>query len=79
MPLYSQAVGELFPGEDIDIIYDWELQISSKLPKVNMSTAGHAAGLAYYNRPEEVKEPTWDTKKKMFGCSISPKYSGWFG
>ena len=68
---------ELFPEEDIDILYDWELQANSRLPKINMATAGHAAGMAYLNRPEEVTEKTWD--RKMYGCSISPKYGGWFG
>ncbi|KAL5259816.1 hypothetical protein ACHWQZ_G010060 [Mnemiopsis leidyi] len=75
----NKAVTELFPDEDIEIMYDWELQTNSRLPKVNMSTAGHAAGLAFYNRPEEVESPSWESKRKMFGCSISPKYSGWFG
>ena len=72
-------VSELFPEEveEVDIIYDYELQPNSRLPKINMATAGQAAGLAYYNRPEEVTNPPWD--KKMFGCSVSPKYSGWFG
>lgn len=75
----TKAVEELYPGEDVDIIYDWELQTNSRLPKINMATAGHAAGLAFYNRPEEISAPTWEQTKKMFGCSISPKYSGWFG
>ena len=73
-----QAVAECFPEEEVDIIYDWELQTGSRLPVLNMATVGHAAGLAYYNRPEEVTNPTWG-EKKMYGCSISPKYGGWFG
>jgi len=75
---FMQRARELFPDEEVDIIYDYDLQPNSPLPLVNMQTVGHSAGLAYYYRPEEVTEPSWGDRK-MFGCSISPKYGGWFG
>lgn len=74
----AKAAQDLFPNEPVDILYDWELQPGSRLPKVNMSTAGHAAGIAFFNLPEKVENPPWG-EKRVFGCSISPKYGGHFG
>ena len=76
----NKAVNEIFPDENVDVIFDYDLQINSRLPKINMQTAGHAAGLAYFNRAESIQHPpeSWEQKTKMFGCSISPRYGGWF-
>ena len=69
-----------FQEHELEVIHDFEMHHSSRRPKVLVQTAAHVAGGAYYyqrNSISEGKDP-WDSKKKICGVSIHPKYGGWF-
>lgn len=69
-----------FQEHELEVIHDFEMHHSSRRPKVLVQTAAHVAGGAYYyqrNSVSEDKDP-WDSKKKICGVSIHPKYGGWF-
>lgn len=54
---------------------DYSVRPVSRLPAIHAQCAGHVSGLAYFHRTfVKVGEKT-----EEFGCSLHPKYGGWFG
>ena len=69
--LFSDVIKSNFPDEDVEAI-------SAECVKVNVQTAGHVAGYAYYYQRKDVQPDPWDKDKKMYGVSVHPRYGGWF-
>ncbi|XP_070195679.1 cyanocobalamin reductase / alkylcobalamin dealkylase-like [Littorina saxatilis] len=74
---HFNMVREAFPSEEIETLHDFEMT-ATRRPKVLVQTAGHVAGAAYYYQRKDVEPDEWDSKKKIYGVSIHPKYGGWF-
>ncbi|KAF3691129.1 Methylmalonic aciduria and homocystinuria type C protein -like protein [Channa argus] len=72
----STAVSQCFPGQKVDVRYDYEL-LPSRRPKFLAQTAAHVSGAAFYYQQSDVTDHTWATKK-MFGVCVHPKFGGWF-
>ncbi|KAK2835788.1 hypothetical protein Q5P01_016272 [Channa striata] len=72
----STAVSQCFPGQKVDVRYDYEL-LPSRKPKFLAQTAAHMSGAAYYYQQSDVTDHTW-AKKKMFGVCVHSKFGGWF-
>ncbi|THD24260.1 Methylmalonic aciduria homocystinuria type C protein [Fasciola hepatica] len=54
---------------------DYVVRPVSRLPLIHVQCAGHVSGLAYYHKAcIKVKDLS-----KEYGCSLHPKYGGWFG
>ncbi|XP_051789225.1 cyanocobalamin reductase / alkylcobalamin dealkylase [Erpetoichthys calabaricus] len=70
------AVREEFPGQRVDVMYDYEV-LPSRKPKFLAQSAAHVAGAAYYYQRRDVTSDPWG-EKKMFGVCIHPRYGGWF-
>ncbi|XP_070765472.1 cyanocobalamin reductase / alkylcobalamin dealkylase [Enoplosus armatus] len=72
----SSAVYQCFPGQKVDVRYDYEL-LPSRKPKFLAQTAAHVSGAAFYYQQSDVRDQPW-AEKKMFGVCVHPKYGGWF-
>ncbi|XP_034085721.1 methylmalonic aciduria and homocystinuria type C protein homolog [Gymnodraco acuticeps] len=72
----SSAVLQCFPGQEVDVRYDYEL-LPSRKPKFLAQTAAHVSGAAYYYQQSDVKDQPW-AEKKMFGVCVHPRFGGWF-
>ncbi|XP_027145874.1 cyanocobalamin reductase / alkylcobalamin dealkylase [Larimichthys crocea] len=72
----SSAVSQCFPGQEVDVRYDYEL-LPSRKPKFLAQTAAHVSGAAFYYQKSDVIDQPWD-EKKMFGVCVHPKFGGWF-
>uniref|UniRef100_UPI0037E82990 cyanocobalamin reductase / alkylcobalamin dealkylase isoform X2 n=1 Tax=Semicossyphus pulcher TaxID=241346 RepID=UPI0037E82990 len=72
----SSAVSQCFPGQRVDVSYDYEL-LPSRRPRFLAQTAAHVSGGAFYYQQRDVKEPPW-TDTKMFGVCVHPRFGGWF-
>jgi len=56
---------------------DFELHANHR-PKVLVQTAGSVSGACAFYQKSDIAEPPWGEKPRIFGCSIHPKYGGWF-
>lgn len=74
---HMMKVRELFSGEEMDFIQDFEL-LPSRRPKLLVQTAGHVSGGAYYYQRKDCVRDPWEESKKIFGASLHPDYGGWF-
>ncbi|XP_005732249.1 cyanocobalamin reductase / alkylcobalamin dealkylase isoform X1 [Pundamilia nyererei] len=72
----TSAVSQCFPGEKVDVRYDYEL-LPSRKPKFLAQTAAHVSGAAFYYQKADVTEQPW-AEKKMFGVCVHPRFGGWF-
>ncbi|CAG01682.1 unnamed protein product, partial [Tetraodon nigroviridis] len=72
----SSAVFQCFPGQKVDVRYDFEL-FPSRKPKFLAQTAAHVSGAAFYYQQSDVKDQPW-AEKKMFGVCVHPRFGGWF-
>ncbi|KAM3619514.1 uncharacterized protein V6R79_009527 [Siganus canaliculatus] len=72
----ASAVSQCFPGQDVDVRYDYEL-LPSRKPKFLAQTAAHVSGAAFYYQQSDVSDQPW-TDKKMFGVCVHPRFGGWF-
>ncbi|XP_076582386.1 cyanocobalamin reductase / alkylcobalamin dealkylase isoform X1 [Chaetodon auriga] len=72
----SSAVSQCFPGQDVDVRYDYEL-LPSRKPKFLAQTAAHVSGAAFYYQQSDVRDQPW-AEKKMFGVCVHPRFGGWF-
>ena len=70
-------IKERFPGNQVDIIQDFELH-PTRRPKILVQTAGHVAGAARYYQRSDVSPDPWSKGEKIYGVSVHPKYGGWF-
>ncbi|MBN3311204.1 MMAC protein, partial [Amia calva] len=71
----SGAVAQCFPGQQVEISYDYEM-LPNRRPRFLAQTAAHVAGATYYYQLSDVPDPPWD--RKMFGVCIHPQFGGWF-
>ncbi|XP_036970359.1 cyanocobalamin reductase / alkylcobalamin dealkylase [Acanthopagrus latus] len=72
----SSAVSQCFPGQQVDVRYDYEL-LPSRKPKFLAQTAAHVSGAAFYYQQSDVTDQPWE-KKKMFGVCVHRRFGGWF-
>lgn len=72
----SSAVSQCFPGQEVDVRYDYEM-LPSRKPKFVAQTAAHVSGAAFYYQQSDVTEQPW-AGKKMFGVCVHPRFGGWF-
>lgn len=72
----TTTVSECFPGQQVDVSFDYEM-LPSRKPRFLAQTAAHVAGAAYYYQPADVPESPWGDKK-MFGVCVHPRLGGWF-
>ncbi|XP_049444178.1 cyanocobalamin reductase / alkylcobalamin dealkylase [Epinephelus fuscoguttatus] len=72
----SSAVSKCFPGQEVDVRYDYEL-LPSRKPKFLAQTAAHVSGAAFYYQQSDVTDQPW-AEKKMFGVCVHPRFGGWF-
>ncbi|KAM6921074.1 cyanocobalamin reductase / alkylcobalamin dealkylase isoform 2-T2 [Xenentodon cancila] len=72
----TSAVSQCFPGQKVDVSYDYEL-LPSRKPKFLAQTAAHVSGAAFYYQQSDVTKQPWD-KNKMFGVCVHPRFGGWF-
>ncbi|XP_041791942.1 cyanocobalamin reductase / alkylcobalamin dealkylase [Chelmon rostratus] len=72
----SSAVSQCFPGQEVDVRYDYEL-LPSRKPKFLAQTAAHVSGAAFYYQQSDVRDQPW-AEKKMFGVCVHPRFGGWF-
>ncbi|XP_059196940.1 cyanocobalamin reductase / alkylcobalamin dealkylase [Centropristis striata] len=72
----SSAVSQCFPGQEVDVRYDYEL-LPSRKPKFLAQTAAHVSGAAFYYQQCDVTDQPW-AQKKMFGVCVHPRFGGWF-
>jgi methylmalonic aciduria homocystinuria type C protein len=69
-------------GIEVELLYDFDFV--GRRPKVIVQVAGHVAGQAYYYQRKDIVDPDWKREgtgagSHVYGCSIHPKYGGWFG
>nr|XP_020480965.1 methylmalonic aciduria and homocystinuria type C protein isoform X2 [Monopterus albus] len=72
----SSAVSQCFPGQKVDVSYDYEL-LPSRKPKFLAQTAAHMCGAAFYYQKSDVTDHSWG-EKKMCGVCVHPRFGGWF-
>ncbi|XP_056133234.1 cyanocobalamin reductase / alkylcobalamin dealkylase [Lampris incognitus] len=72
----NSAISQSFPGQNVDVSYDYEM-LPSRKPKFLAQTAAHVSGAAFYYRQSDVNDHPWG-KKKMFGVCVHPRFGGWF-
>ncbi|XP_069550899.1 cyanocobalamin reductase / alkylcobalamin dealkylase [Brachyistius frenatus] len=72
----TSAVSQCFPGQKVDVSFDYEL-LPSRKPKFLAQTAAHVSGAAFYYQQSDVTDQPW-AKKKMFGVCVHPRFGGWF-
>ncbi|XP_040895446.1 cyanocobalamin reductase / alkylcobalamin dealkylase [Toxotes jaculatrix] len=72
----TSAVSQCFPGQNVDVRYDYEL-LPSRKPKFLAQTAAHVSGAAFYYQQSDVTDQPW-AEKKMFGVCVHPRFGGWF-
>ncbi|XP_041863371.1 cyanocobalamin reductase / alkylcobalamin dealkylase [Melanotaenia boesemani] len=72
----TSVVSQCFPGQKVDVRYDYEL-LPSRKPKFLAQTAAHVSGAAFYYQQSDVTDQPW-AGKKMFGVCVHPKFGGWF-
>ncbi|XP_054459291.1 cyanocobalamin reductase / alkylcobalamin dealkylase [Anoplopoma fimbria] len=72
----SSAVSKCFPGQEVDVRYDYEM-LPSRKPKFLAQTAAHVSGAAFYFQQSDVSDQPW-AEKKMFGVCVHPRFGGWF-
>jgi len=75
---FLSALTSAFPGLDIEVIQDFEVDPVSRRPRVLVQTAGHVAGVARYYQRDDVDPSPWPESKRIYGVSVHPKYGGWF-
>ncbi|XP_042272531.1 cyanocobalamin reductase / alkylcobalamin dealkylase isoform X2 [Thunnus maccoyii] len=71
----SSAVSQCFPGQKVDVRYDYEL-LPSRKPKFLAQTAAHVSGAAFYYQQSDVTDHPWG--QKMLGVCVHPRFGGWF-
>uniref|UniRef100_A0A8C4DCJ3 Cyanocobalamin reductase / alkylcobalamin dealkylase n=3 Tax=Dicentrarchus labrax TaxID=13489 RepID=A0A8C4DCJ3_DICLA len=72
----TSAVSQCFPGQEVDVRYDYEL-LPSRKPKFLAQTAAHVSGAAFYYQQSDVRDQPW-AEKKIFGVCVHPRFGGWF-
>ncbi|XP_019936101.2 cyanocobalamin reductase / alkylcobalamin dealkylase [Paralichthys olivaceus] len=72
----TSAVSQCFPGEKVDVRFDYEL-LPSRKPKFLAQTAAHMSGAAFYYQQSDVTDQPW-AERKMFGVCVHPRFGGWF-
>ncbi|KAG7513538.1 methylmalonic aciduria and homocystinuria type C protein [Solea senegalensis] len=72
----SGAVSQCFPGQKVDVRYDYEL-LPSRKPRFLAQTAAHVSGAAFYYQQSDVTDQPW-ADRKMFGVCVHPRFGGWF-
>ncbi|KAM6963020.1 cyanocobalamin reductase / alkylcobalamin dealkylase [Aplochiton taeniatus] len=72
----NTAVSKCFPGQKVNVSYDYEM-LPSRKPKFLAQTAAHVSGAAYYYQQADVTDQPWGDKK-MFGVCVHPRFGGWF-
>lgn len=72
----SSAVSQCFPGQEVDVRYDYEL-LPSRRPKFLAQTVAHVSGAAFYYQKSDVSDQPW-AEKKMYGVCVHPRFGGWF-
>nr|XP_057929230.1 cyanocobalamin reductase / alkylcobalamin dealkylase [Doryrhamphus excisus] len=72
----TSAVSQCFPGQKVDMRYDYEL-LPSRKPKFLAQTAAHVSGAAFYYQQTDVADHPWQNKK-LYGVCIHPRLGGWF-
>ncbi|XP_028259494.1 cyanocobalamin reductase / alkylcobalamin dealkylase [Parambassis ranga] len=72
----TSAVSQCFPGQKVDVRYDYEL-LPSRKPKFLAQTAAHVSGSSFYYQQSDVTDHPWG-EKKMFGVCVHPRFGGWF-
>ncbi|XP_039985426.1 cyanocobalamin reductase / alkylcobalamin dealkylase isoform X5 [Xiphias gladius] len=73
----TSSVLQCFPGQSVDVRYDYEL-LPSRKPKFLAQTAAHVSGAAFYYQQSDVTDQPWAEKVKMFGVCMHPRFGGWF-
>jgi len=74
---YIGGLNQHFP--EIDITYDFNINVLRRTAKVAMQTAGHVAGICYYYQPIHLPAETkYEKDLRVYGVSVHPKYGGWF-
>ncbi|XP_008305442.1 cyanocobalamin reductase / alkylcobalamin dealkylase isoform X2 [Cynoglossus semilaevis] len=72
----SAAVSRCFPGQTVEVSYDYEM-LPNRKPKFLAQTAAHVSGAAFYYQQADVTDQPW-AEKKMFGVCVHPRFGGWF-
>uniref|UniRef100_A0A8D3DLY2 Cyanocobalamin reductase / alkylcobalamin dealkylase n=1 Tax=Scophthalmus maximus TaxID=52904 RepID=A0A8D3DLY2_SCOMX len=72
----TSAVSQCFPGQEVDLRFDYEL-LPSRKPKFLAQTAAHVSGAAFYYQQSDVTDQPW-AERKMFGVCVHPRFGGWF-
>ncbi|XP_062252307.1 cyanocobalamin reductase / alkylcobalamin dealkylase [Platichthys flesus] len=72
----TSAVSKCFPGQTLDVRFDYEL-LPSRKPKFLAQTAAHVSGAAFYYQQSDVTDHPW-AERKMFGVCVHPRFGGWF-
>lgn len=57
----SRPTLQCFPGQEVDVRYDYEL-LPSRKPKFLAQTAAHVSGAAFYYQKSDVIDQPWDEK-----------------
>lgn len=74
----SEIAFKVFPA--CDIIFDFDKASPTAVqPKINIQTAGHVSGIAYYYQRKDVEsaDDVWPDSN-VCGVSVHPVYGGWF-
>ncbi|XP_061894798.1 cyanocobalamin reductase / alkylcobalamin dealkylase-like isoform X1 [Entelurus aequoreus] len=72
----TSVVSQRFPGQKVDVRYDYEL-LPSRKPKFLAQTAAHVSGAAFYYQQCDVADHPWENKK-LYGVCVHPTLGGWF-
>lgn len=56
---------QCFPGQKVDVRYDYEL-LPSRKPKFLAQTAAHVSGAVYYYQQSDVTDHSWPKKVMLF-------------
>ena len=56
---------QCFPGQKVDVRYDYEL-LPSRKPKFLAQTAAHISGAAFYYQQSDVTDQPWAEKVMLF-------------
>ena len=68
----------LFPGQDTEILHDFDLDPATRRPKILVQTAGHVSGATFYYQRKDVGVDHWPRDQNIYGVAMHPLYGGWF-
>lgn len=68
----------LFPGENVEVLHDFDLDPATRRPKILVQTAGHVSGASYYYQRSDVHPDYWPSSTPIYGVAMHPHYGGWF-